>query len=312
MSDKGNLLNSVLIVGCGDIGVRVARLIMATGGQVTALARSRQSQARLEGVGLKTVPGTLDDPQTLDKLDPTGKLVFYFAPPPGGGSIDSRLRNFCQVIGADRAPARVIYISTSGVYGDCGGDWVSEETPVNPQTSRAQRRADAEQTLTAWGAELGVAIVILRVTGIYGPGRLPLARLQQGHPVLREEESPPTNRIHADDLAAVCVAAAERAGDGAIYNVSDGRPGTMTQYFNALADLLGLPRPPQVSMAEAQQVMNPMMLSYLTESRRMENRKMLAELGIELKYPDLASGLQNVTAQLDAPNMGYLGSVRSH
>jgi nucleoside-diphosphate-sugar epimerase len=152
-------------------------------------------------------------------------------------------------------------------------------------------------------------VVLLRVTGIYGPGRLPLARLQQGHPVLNEAESPPTNRIHADDLAAVCLAAADRASDGEIFNVSDGQPGTMTQYFNAAADLLGLPRPPQVSMVEARQVMTPMMLSYLTETRRMDNRKMLAKLGVTLCYPDLASGLKNVIGQLDQPNMGYLGSI---
>jgi len=160
-----------------------------------------------------------------------------------------------------------------------------------------------------WGRSCQVPVVILRVTGIYGPGRLPLARIQQGHPVLREEESPPTNRIHADDLAAVCLAAAEKAGDGDIFNVSDGQPGTMTQYFNAVADLLGLPRPEQVSMAEAKQVMNPMMLSYLQETRRMSNDKMLRRLGVVLQYPDLASGLKNIIDQLDQPNMGYLGSI---
>jgi len=219
------------------------------------------------------------------------------------------MRNFCAAVTQEQAPAKVVYISTSGVYGDCGGDWVTEETPVNPQTSRAKRRLDAETALSTWGAQVGTAVVILRVTGIYGPGRLPLARLQQGHPVLVEAESPPTNRIHADDLAAVCVAAADRAAGGEIFNVSDGQPGTMTQYFNAAADLLGLPRPPQVSMAQAQQVMSPMMLSYLTETRRMDNRKLREQLGVTLRYPELESGLKNVVEQLSQPNMGYLGSI---
>jgi len=127
--------------------------------------------------------------------------------------------------------------------------------------------------------------------------------------VLKETESPPTNRIHADDLAAVCVAAAEKAADGDIFNVSDGQSGTMTGYFNAIADLLEMPRPQQVSMEEAQQVMNPMMLSYLKEARRMDNRKMVEQLGIILQYPDLESGLKNIVAQLDHPGMGYLGSI---
>lgn len=301
----------ILIVGCGDIGVRVARRHRSHGDRVQALVRSMDRAMRLEELErIACAPGNLDDLDALHKLAEisAGKMVYYLAPPPGGGPWDTRMRNFCAAIGRNQAPAKVVYVSTSGVYGDCGGSWVTEETPVNPQTSRARRRFDAETVLREWGERLAVPVVILRVTGIYGPGRLPLARLQEGHPVLREDESPPTNRIHADDLAAVCVAAAERAGDGEVFNVSDGRPGTMTQYFNATADLLGLPRPPQVSMAEARQVMAPMMLSYLTETRRMDNRRMMERLGVVLCYPDLESGLKNVIDQLEQPNMGYLGN----
>lgn len=303
------MLQDTLIIGCGDIGVRAARILQRDGGHVFGLARSDEGAVRLRDSGLAPVMGNLDDPPSLAGLPTTGKLVFYLAPPPGGGPLDSRMRNFCQAIGPAQLPSRVVYMSTSGVYGDCGGQLVTEATPVHPQTSRAQRRVDAETALQEWGRQHGVPVVILRVTGIYGPGRLPLARIRQGHPVLREEESPPTNRIHADDLAVVCVKAALRAAAGEIFNVSDGQPGTMTQYFNAICDLLQLPRLPQVSMAEAKQVMNPMMLSYLTESRRMDNRKMLEELSITLQYPDLEAGLKNIVAQLDQPNMGYFGSV---
>jgi nucleoside-diphosphate-sugar epimerase len=309
MSDGMNSAQNVLIVGCGDIGVRVARLMRASAGEVSAVARSKSSAQRLAGFGISPVCADLDKVDTLQSLPVAGKLVFYLAPPPGGGPIDSRMRNFCTAIGAGQAPAKVVYISTSGVYGDCGGELVDEQTPVNPQTSRAKRRVDAESCLTEWGRRLGVPIVILRVTGIYGPGRLPIARIRQGHPLLNEQESPPTNRIHADDLAAVCVAAADRGGDGEVYNVSDGQPGTMTQYFNQIADLLGLPRPPLLAMAEARKMMTPMMLSYLSEARRMDNRKMLDQLAIDLLYPDLLSGLKNVVGQLDDPDMGYLGSV---
>lgn len=309
MIDEEPVLNDVLIVGCGDVGVRVARLVQAAQGEVRAVARSESSAARLAGHGITPVSADLDSVATLQALPAAGKLIFYLAPPPGGGPIDSRMRNFCRALGAGQAPVKVVYVSTSGVYGDCGGARVDEKTPVNPQTSRAKRRVDAEERLLEWGREFGVPIVILRVTGIYGPGRLPIARIKQGHALLREAESPPTNRIHADDLAMVCLAAAERGADGEVFNVSDGQPGTMTQYFNQIADQLGLARPPQLTMAEARQVMTPMMLSYLTESRRMDNRKMLERLGVVLQYPDLAAGLNNIVAQLDAPDMGYLGSV---
>lgn len=309
MKEEHSIMKEVLIIGCGDIGVRVALLVQQAGGNVTGLARSESSAGRLRALGIAPVMANLDDADSLNALPTAGKLIFYFAPPPGGGPFDSRMRNFCQAVDTGQVPAKVVYISTSGVYGDCRGERVTEQTPINPQTSRAQRRADAEATLLEWAKRHAVSVAILRVTGIYGPGRLPLARIQQGHPILCEEESPPTNRIHADDLANVCVRAAEKAVDGDIFNVSDGQPGTMTQYFNTVCDLLGLPRLPQIDMQEAQKVMNPMMLSYLTETRRMDNRKMREQLDVTLMYPDLDSGLKNVVAQLDQPNMGYFGSV---
>jgi nucleoside-diphosphate-sugar epimerase len=301
--------SDVLIIGCGDVGVRVARLEQAQGRAVAGLVRNEAGAERLLGFGVAPVMGDLDDAESLAALPAAGALLYYFAPPPGGGPWDTRMRNFCAAVSRDNAPAKVVYISTSGVYGDCGGAWVTEETPVNAQTSRAKRRLDAETVVIEWGGRLGVPVVILRVTGIYGPGRLPLARLREGHPVLREEESPPTNRIHADDLAAVCIAAAEKGTAGEIINVSDGQPGTMSQFFNTAADLLGVPRPPQVTMTEARRVMTPMMLSYLTETRRMDNRRMRERLGVTLRYPELESGLKNVVGQLDQPDMGYLGSI---
>ncbi len=284
--------DEVLIVGCGDIGQRVARLLMASGRDVTGLIRSEESAAPLAEAGIRSLVANLNDPDDLQKLPGAGGLVFYFAPPPGGGITDPKVRTFCAATTGANAPKRLVYISTSGVYGDCGGALVTEETPANPQTSRAKRRYDAEQTLQQWGEAQGVEVIILRVTGIYGPGRIPVFRLQDGHPLLRLEESPPTNRIHADDFAQVCVAAAEKGAAGEIFNVSDGQPGTMTEYFLAIAEWVGLPRPPQISMDEAKKVMTPLMLSYLTESRRMDNRRMLSRLGVKLRYPTLAEGLK--------------------
>ncbi|RNC71355.1 MAG: SDR family oxidoreductase [Desulfuromonadales bacterium] len=285
-------MERIFIIGCGDIGRRVARLARKQGAEVVALTRSEEKAETLRELGIAAVMGDLDAPDSLAGLPIRGATVFYFAPPPGGGFTDPRVRTFCAAVTPGDEPRKLVYISTSGVYGDCGDAVVTEDTPPNPQTSRGKRRLDAETALTAWGKERGVAVVILRVTGIYGPGRLPLQHLTCGQPVLFENEAVFTNRIHSEDLARICLAAADRGEGGDIFNVSDGHPGTMTEYFNACADALGFPRPRQVTLEEARKVMSPLMLSYVTESRRMDNRKMLDKLGIELLCPTLAEGLR--------------------
>ncbi|MEO5702407.1 MAG: SDR family oxidoreductase [Gammaproteobacteria bacterium] len=283
--------NSVLIIGCGDIGQRAAALHLQHGERVSGMTRNQDRIARLETLGIATLTGDLDNPRMLSAL-PTGHaLVYYFAPPPDAGNTDPRMVNFISTLHPEQAPLKVIYLSTSGVYGDCLGAWVTEDTPPHPQTPRAQARLGAETALREWSLHSGTPVVILRVGGIYGPGRLPIARIREGLPVVRIEDCPYTNRIHADDLARICVAAAERGKAGAIYNVCDGESSTMTHYFNAVADLLQLPRPPQISMAEAQWKLSPGMLSYLNESRRMDNRRMIEELGVTLRYPNLQAGL---------------------
>lgn len=283
-------MKQVLIIGCGDIGQRVAALHQARGERVTGLVRSQAGRTQLAAAGTAPLPGDLDDVSSLYGLPAAGALLYYFAPPPGTGESDTRMVNLLAALDRAVPPSRVVYLSTTGVYGDCAGAWITEEQPPRPGTARGRRRLTAENALRAWGEAAGVPIVILRVPAIYGPGRLPVERLRQGMPVVREEESPFTNRIHADDLARVCLAAAERDAPG-IYNVSDGHPTTMTHYFNRVADLLGLPRPPVVDMEEAQKIFSPAMLSYLEESRRLDNRKMREELKVELRYPDLESGL---------------------
>lgn len=287
-------MENVLIIGCGDIGKRVAHLALAEGSAVHGLVRSPEKAATLEQLSIRPVTADLDDPATLADLPSKGAVIYYFAPPPGGGHADTRARNFCAAILVGREPARLVYMSTSGVYGDAGGDLVTEDTTPNPQTARGKRRLDAETIFRKWGRERGIVVVILRVTGIYGPGRFPVSQLAGGQPVLVEDQAPLTNRIHQDDLARVCLAAAAKGEDGDIFNVSDGHPTTMTHYFTAVADLLGFPSPRQVSREEARQVMSPLMLSYMDESRRMDNGKMLEKLGIELLYPDLEAGLKGV------------------
>jgi nucleoside-diphosphate-sugar epimerase len=284
-------MSVVLIIGCGDVGRHVAAGARAAGESVTALARSAPGAARLSALGLGVVRGDLDDARTLVCLPTLGARVYYFAPPPPSGTTDPRQRHFLAAIAPDALPARIVLISTSGVYGDCHGAWVTEARPPRPDADRARRRLDAEQALLNWGERQGVPVVILRVPGIYGPGRLPEKRLRAREPVLREEESPWSNRVHIDDLARACLAAAERGRAGAVYNISDGHPTTMTDYFNRVADALGLERPPQITLAQARSELSAGMQSYLSESKRLDNRRMREELGVEPRYPDLARGL---------------------
>ncbi len=280
----------IFIVGCGDIGHRVAERWQQRGASVSALARSGERKAEYARHHIAVIAGDLDQPPTLTAPQ-AGALVYYFAPPPTRGTTDPRMQNFLNTISPQARPARIVYISTSGVYGDVRGAWVTEESPTNPTTDRSHRRLDAEQKLRAWCDDHKVPYVILRVPGIYGPGRLPIDVVKSGRPILRESESGYTNRIHADDLAAICVRAGEPDAPPGIYNVSDGQPGTMAQYFKAVADLIGVPHPPEVSLEEAQRVLSAEMMSYLTESRRVDNSKLLRELGIKLKFLTLVDGL---------------------
>ena len=283
-------IKRILVIGCGDVGVRVARRHLADGHRVTALARSTRSAAS-QVSGIQTIRADLDDPVTLTALPTADAWVYYFAPPPLSGERDPRMKNFLNAISDQALPARVVLISTSGVYGDCQGAWVSEERAPQPDSERARRRLDAEQQLRAWGVRHAVCTVILRVPGIYGPGRLPEKRLRAREPVLHEAQSPWSNRVHIVDLVRACVAAGERGQAGAVYNISDGNPSTMTDYFNCVADALGLERPPQISLAQARAELSAGMQSYLAESKRLDNRRMREELGVVPQYPDLRSGL---------------------
>jgi nucleoside-diphosphate-sugar epimerase len=281
----------VLIVGCGDIGERVARLERLEGFAVAGLIRSEKSARRLRDAGIQPIMADLDGPASLNNLPVKNAVVYYFAPPPDKGVTDTRMESFVSVMTPSNLPKRIVLISTTGVYGDCHGEWVTEDRPPNPQVDRARRRLAAETTLQAWSKMSGVPITILRVPGIYGPGYLPEKRLRSGEPVLREDESPFSNRIHADDLARVCIAAARHEHPNLLYNVSDGHPTTMTDFFFRVADVLGVPRPPAVTMEEARRRLGEGMLSYLAESKRIDNRRMREELGVELMYPDLTAGL---------------------
>ena len=280
---------NVWIMGCGDIGRRVARLYQNEGTKAIGWTRGEESLRLGLEQGLAMRQGDVDRGSYYSIFALDEALLYWFMPPNPTGETDDRLRRFLKAV--DAAPKKVVLISTTGVYGDCDGRWIDESEPLKPVAARAKRRADAENTVQEWAARFGGDIAILRVPSIYAPDRLPLERLKRGEPVLHESEAPWTNRIHADDLAMVCKRAMEAAPASAIYNATDGHPSTMTAYFNHVADYAGLPRPPTISMAAAQTAMSSGMLSYLQESRRIRNDKLLTELGIQLQYPSLTAGL---------------------
>jgi len=286
--------SNLFIIGCGDIGFRVARLALERGMQVTAVSRGEKVFAETVKSGVTLVTASLDSPETLPSLDLSGSAVLYSAPPPGGGVIDTRVRHFLAAVRPGGEPAGIVYISTTSVYGNCGNELIDETRTPDPANHTGRRRLDAEQQFAAWGAEHGVPVVILRVAGIYGPGRVPLQRILAREPLLNEDAAGYTNRIHAADLAEVCLAALEKGEAGDVFNVSDGETSKMTDYFNAITDQLRLPRLPQVPLEQARRELSPLMYSYMTESRRVDNRKMLAKLGVKLRYPTMLDGLKEI------------------
>ncbi len=279
-----------LILGCGHLGRLVAAERLGRGHQVLGVVRTASSSGQLRELGISAMQLDLDAPDPF-KLPLENSILFYFVPPPKGGDLDTRVQRLISEFSRQGNPHRIVYLSTTGVYGDCKGAWVSEEQPVNPVVSRAKRRWDAECRFREWSSATGGELVILRVAGIYGPGKLPLERLRKGLPLVRAEESPWTNRIHISDLVQVCIAAMDRGRDGEVYNASDGSPGTMIDYFTRVADLASLPPPPAISLSQAQEQLSAGMLSYMRESRRLDNSKIRDDLGITLEYPTLEQGL---------------------
>ncbi|MCB1789981.1 MAG: SDR family oxidoreductase [Gammaproteobacteria bacterium] len=284
----------MLIVGCGDVGRRIAHAARTQDTAVHCVVRSRESAQRLRQAGYETTVCDLEMAWPAHAPIGAEREVFYLAPPPPEGRSDPRIGHFLQAL-PTVDHQRIVYISTTGVYGDCNGDWVDESRSPAPRADRAYRRLDAEQQLHAWQAAGERELVILRVAGIYGPGKLPVERLQRQVPMVGEDEAPWTNRIHIDDLVTVCLAAMARGRNGGVYNVSDGQPGNMRDYFDRVADLYGLPRAPLIRLAAADGRLSAGLLSYLAESRRLDNSRMRTELGVRLRYPDLASGLAACT-----------------
>jgi nucleoside-diphosphate-sugar epimerase len=294
LSPSGRLRRPrLLIVGCGDIGMRVATAL-AGRWRVLALTSRPDRVAELRAVGVLPIVGDLDRPGSLTRLAGLADAVLHLAPPQPRGPTDLRTAALLQALARRGGVRRFVYVSTSGVYGDCGGAHIDETRPVRPTTERAQRRVDAEQRVRAYGRATGTRATVLRVPGIYAGDRTgghPRERLARGTPVLAAADDVHTNHVHADDLARACIAALSRGPAQRVIHVSDDSALKMGDYFDLAADLCGLPRPPRVARALAADHLSPLQLSFMDESRRLDNRRMKAELRLKLRYPTVREGL---------------------
>ncbi len=287
---------TILIVGCGDVAMRTVPLLQSRY-RIIGLYRNRESfkQARLHGI--VPIYGDLDRLSTLERLAGIAEFVLHLAPPPSQGLRDTRTMHLLSALTKRNShreilPQRLVYISTSGVYGNCNGALINETYPVNPGNERALRRVDAEKQVRRWGKRHHRAVSILRVPGIYAENRLPLKRLRENHPMLLDQEDSFTNHIHADDLAQIICAAFRYGQPGRVYHAMDDSQLKMGEYFDLVADQFNLLRPPRISRQEAKAQISPGILSFLNDSKRLENKRLKQELHVKLRYPTVLDGIQ--------------------
>jgi len=274
-------LPRLLMLGCGDVGMRLLPLLRQQF-RVFAVTSQPQRCAELRAAGAVPLVADLDQPASLARLARLAKVIVHLAPPQSAGETDRRTRHLAAIL-PERAT--LVYISTTGVYGDCGGARFDETRTVRPSNPRARRRVDAEQVLRAWARRSGSRLAILRVPGIYAQERLPVERLEKGTPALMTADDVYTNHIHADDLARTTLAAIYQARPLRVYHAVDDTEMKMGDYFDAVAHALKLPLPPRLPRGELQQQVSPMMLSFMSESRRLRNERLHRELGVRLRYP---------------------------
>ncbi len=291
-------MRRIMIAGCGFVGSRLADKELQNSSSVSAFVKSTESANKLEKRGIDVSIIDLDSSHfSLSQQNTVFDCLYYFIAPQAMGKTDRRSRNFIANYLLRLRVQRLVLISTTGVYGDCNGNWIDEMSALNPQTDRAFRRVDAEKQWRRWSESAGVPLAILRVAGLYGPGKLPLERIRRADPVLLEEQSPWSNRIYSKDLIDVCF----RMGDcdiAGIFNAVDGHPTTMTDYFLKLADLFELAPPIQISMQQAERRLGKGIMSYLKESKRIRNNHLCQTLGIKLKYPTLDQGIADISQEL--------------
>lgn len=283
----------ILIVGSGDVGLRAARLL-GRHVRLLGLIRDPAKRETLRAAGVTPILADLDDRASLKKLAGLADRVLHFAPPPGEGESDPRTRRLLAALARRGSLAQVVYISTSGVYGDCRGEVVAETRKAIPNNLRAKRRADAEGQLRRH-VRRGGRVAILRAPGIYAGDRMPGDRVRKGLPAIVREDDVHTNHIHADDLARLAIAALFRGRNARLYNAVDDSGLKMGDWFDVVADHLGLPRPPRLPRQEVIAAVTPAMRTFLTESRRLSNARIKRELGFRLRYPTVREGLRDAS-----------------
>ena len=290
-------MRRLLIVGCGDVALRAAPLLSRRY-RLYGLSHRPEQRPALRERGITPIAGDLDDHRRLSRLAGLAQEVLHLAPPPPRGRRDDRTARLLAALGGGRSlPRRLLYISTSGVYGDCRGALVPETRRVAPGTDRARRRVDAERMLRAFQRRTGVRVSILRVPGIYAADRLPLARLQARTAALVRDQDAYSNHVHADDLARICATALRKGRPGRVYHAVDESELRMGDYFDAVADAFRLPRPPRVTWEVAQATLSPELLSFMGESRRLSGARLHQELGVRLRYPTVASALAELSGE---------------
>lgn len=288
--------HSLLIAGMGDIGRRIAAAHPEM--QVLGIARSAESAARARAAGATPVAADLDRRDSLARMAGLSPWVLYLAPPPVDSEGDPRTRHLLAALAKRGSlPRRLVYISTSGVYGNCNGERVLEHRPTAAKNARAKRRVDAERQLRRFAARNGIRLTILRAPGIYAADRLPIDRIRRQTPAVRQEEDSYTNHIHADDLAHLVWLALFRGKPNRVYHAVDDSVKKMGDYFDMVADHFGLPRSPRITRQEAQSTLSPALLSFLNESRILDNTRLKTELRAKLRYPDVASCLKELPAR---------------
>lgn len=293
-------VQKILIVGSGDIARRILSRL-AHRSCVHALLRDPGRAAEWRLAGARPVLADLDQPASLQRLAGLADSVLHLAPPPGEGLHDSRTRHLLAALSKGKSlPRRLIYVSTTGVYGDCGGEIIDETRRLQPESSRAARRVDAERCLRTWGRQNGVSVSILRAPGIYAADRLPFERLKKGLPALCTADDVYTNHIHAEDLASACVAALRHGRANRAYNVVDDSDLKMADYFDRVADAFALSRPPRLSRGEAARQLSPVQMSFMRESRRIGNRRIKEEFKLRLAYPTVDVGIAEALARRNA------------
>jgi len=292
-------LNNINIIGCGYIGKKIANLLKVNGSPCHCFVKSEKSKETCLTTGYPVTQFNLDmqglalNSSQLNEFKKS--TIAYLAPPQRNGLTDERVENFISALEeANTVPHKIILISTTGVYGNCNGDWIDESREVQPQAERAFRRLSAETQIIKYCEKNNVHFIVFRVPGIYASDKLPVKRITSGEPIVNAADSGYTNRIHAEDLSALCVEALLENVASGIYNCCDGQPSTMNDYFTKVADALNYPRPEEISLLQARQQLSEGMLSYLAESKRISNKKLLSHFNTKFKYPNLTSGLKSL------------------